>query len=180
MSAGRRSNAGRPCSRLSSRRARIESRRYELVDFTEPALRRLFERTKWEVVRFFTVGDTVSSDPDSPSRDERAFCLLRSHYGQQHLELLEGWHPVEQTGWRWTQQRFAATAASRPGMRHSRIVMRVFAPPLLIEKLGGITLNAKVDGVDVRPLIIREPGIHLFERRVPVPSEATSAVFWSG
>jgi tRNA (mo5U34)-methyltransferase len=145
--------------------------------FSEPALRRLLERTRWEVVQYFTTGDTVSSDPVSLDRDERAFCLLKSHYGNQHLELLEGWHHVEESGWRWTEKRFAARARSRVGMKHSRIAMRVFAPPLAIEKFGSISLRAKIDDEEVQPLVMREPGIHWFERRIPKPSEVTSVVF---
>jgi tRNA (mo5U34)-methyltransferase len=145
--------------------------------FSEPALRRLLERTRWEVVQLFTTGDTVSSDPVNPDRDERAFCLLKSHYGHQHLDLLEGWHHVEDSGWRWTERQFAARATSRVGLKHSRIAMRVFAPPLSIEKFGSISLRAKIDDVEVQPLVMREAGIHVFVRKIPKPSEVTSVVF---
>jgi tRNA (mo5U34)-methyltransferase len=145
--------------------------------FSEPALRRLLERTRWEVLEFFTTGDTAASDPVSPDHDERAFCLLKSHYGLAHLDLLDGWHQVEDSGWRWTERQFRARATSRVGVKHSRIAMRVFAPPLLIEKFGVISLSAKIDDTDVQPLVMREPGIYLFERKIPRPSEVTSVVF---
>ena len=145
--------------------------------FSEPALRRLLERTRWEVVSFFTTGHTVGSDPTSLDRDERAFCLLKSHYGHQHLELLDGWHHVEESGWRWTQKRFSARATSRVGMKHSRVEMRVFAPPLLIEKFGTVALRGWVDGVEVAPLVIGSPGIHTFVRGIKKPSEVTEVGF---
>jgi len=145
--------------------------------FSEPALRRLFERTRWEVLEFFTTGDKAASDPVSLDHDERAFCLLKSHYGHQHLDLLQGWHPVEESGWRWTERQFAARATSRVGMKHSKIAMRVFAPPLVIDKFGSITLRARIDDIEVQPLVIREPGVHEFVRKIPKPSEATSMVF---
>jgi SAM-dependent methyltransferase len=145
--------------------------------FSEPALRRLLERTRWEIVEYFTTGDTVSSDPASLEHDERAFCLLKSHYGHQHLDLLEGWHPVEDSGWRWTERRFAARATSRTSVRHSKIAMRVYAPPLVIENFGSVALHATIDNVEVQPLVMREPGIHMFVRKIPKPSELTSVVF---
>jgi SAM-dependent methyltransferase len=145
--------------------------------FSEPALRRLLERTKWEIVEFLTTGNTVGSDPVRPDRDERAFCLLKSHYGHQHLDLLAGWHHVEDSGWRWTEKQFAARATSRVGARHSSISMRVFAPPQSIEKFGSLTLRAAIDGVDVQPMTMSEPGIHVFVRKVPEPSQVTSVVF---
>ncbi|GAA4853827.1 class I SAM-dependent methyltransferase [Saccharopolyspora rosea] len=46
--------------------------------FSETGLRRLFDRTGWEVLDFTSVGCREDSDPRSPDRDERAFALLRS------------------------------------------------------------------------------------------------------
>jgi tRNA (mo5U34)-methyltransferase len=145
--------------------------------FSEPALRRLLGRTKWEVVQSFTTGDTVFSDPASLDHDERAFCLLRSHYGCQHLDLLEGWHDVEDSGWRWTERQFAARATSPSGLKPSRLAMRMFVPPLLIDKFGSITLHARIDDTEVPPLVMRDPGIHMFVRKIPKPSGVTSVVF---
>lgn len=48
--------------------------------FSEAGLRRMFERTGWEVLAWTTVGDETNSDPATPEHDERAFCLLRSQY----------------------------------------------------------------------------------------------------
>jgi len=46
--------------------------------FSDAGLRRLFDRTGWDVLDMTTVGCTDGSDPSSPDRDERAFALLRS------------------------------------------------------------------------------------------------------
>jgi hypothetical protein len=46
--------------------------------FSETGLRRLFERTGWEVLDFAAVGCTTESNPTDSDRDERAFVLLRS------------------------------------------------------------------------------------------------------
>jgi hypothetical protein len=145
--------------------------------FSEPALRRLLERTRWEIVEFITTGDMAGSDPVRPDRDERAFCLLKSHYGHQHLDLLAGWHPVEDSGWRWTEKHFAARAISRMGVKYSRVSMRVFAPPLSIEKFGSLTLHAAIDDVEVQPMVMLEPGIHVFVRKIPRPAEITTVAF---
>jgi hypothetical protein len=45
--------------------------------FTEPGLRRLFERTRWSVLAFAARG-AEDSDPFRPEGDQRAFCYLRS------------------------------------------------------------------------------------------------------
>lgn len=46
--------------------------------FSVTGLRRLLDRSGWDVLDFVTLGETIDSDPSSPDRDERAFCLIRS------------------------------------------------------------------------------------------------------
>jgi len=46
--------------------------------FTEAGLKRLCERSGWDVMGFRTVGDTIHSNPQDLDRDERAFALLKS------------------------------------------------------------------------------------------------------
>ena len=44
--------------------------------FSDHGLKRLIERTGWNLLSYVTIGDTASSTPADPKRDERAFCLL--------------------------------------------------------------------------------------------------------
>ena len=44
--------------------------------FTDEGLKRIADRTGWNVVSYITVGETKCSTPADPDRDERAFCLL--------------------------------------------------------------------------------------------------------
>lgn len=46
--------------------------------FSEGGLRRILTRTGWEVLSWGSVGNTYESDPSSPEKDERVFCLLKS------------------------------------------------------------------------------------------------------
>ena len=46
--------------------------------FTISGLKRLLDRTGWDVLDYTTVGNTHNSDPAKPEGDERAFCYLRS------------------------------------------------------------------------------------------------------
>ena len=48
--------------------------------FTETALGRLFDRTGWDILVSRNVGDTRTSDPARPDRDERCFALLASRH----------------------------------------------------------------------------------------------------
>ena len=44
--------------------------------FSDHGLKRLIDRTGWNLLSYVTIGDTASSTPADPERDERAFCLL--------------------------------------------------------------------------------------------------------
>jgi SAM-dependent methyltransferase len=44
--------------------------------FSDQGLKRLIDRTGWNLLSYVTFGDTVSSTPADPEKDERAFCLL--------------------------------------------------------------------------------------------------------
>ncbi len=44
--------------------------------FSEQGLKRLIDRTGWNLLSYVTIGDTANSTPADPKRDERAFCLL--------------------------------------------------------------------------------------------------------
>ena len=48
--------------------------------FSEPGLRRILDRSGWDVCCFRTFGAVGRSDPASADGDERAFCLARSRH----------------------------------------------------------------------------------------------------
>lgn len=45
--------------------------------FSDQGLKRLIDRTGWNLLSYLTIGETTSSTPADPERDERAFCLLK-------------------------------------------------------------------------------------------------------
>jgi hypothetical protein len=128
--------------------------------FSAAGLRRLLKRTHWEVLEYCSVGDTATSNPIGPNRDERAFCLLKSHFGLANVELLEGWHKAEDSGWRWTERRFSVRVNSDAIARPDRIVMRLFIPAALIDSYGPITMFTSGDR-----LVFDDPGDHTFTMR---------------
>jgi tRNA (mo5U34)-methyltransferase len=46
--------------------------------FSGEGLKRLIDRTGWNVLAYTTIGDTRNSTPSDPDHDERAFCVLES------------------------------------------------------------------------------------------------------
>jgi tRNA (mo5U34)-methyltransferase len=133
--------------------------------FSDAGLRRLLKRTHWEVLEYCNVGDTSTSNPTSPDRDERVFCLLKSHFGLANVDLLEGWHKAEDAGWRWTERRFSVRVSADAIARPERMVVRLFVPSALIDHYGPITLFASTENEEMRPIVFSEPGDHTFTTR---------------
>ena len=113
--------------------------------FSETGLRRLLDRTGWDICHFATSGSRFRSNPASGGADQRAFCLLRSKRADPWVggaELTGGWHDLETDGWRWTEPAFSAiTPANGATLRFDFTI-----PPETIEQLGCLRLRALVDG----------------------------------
>ncbi len=77
---------------------------------------------------------------------------------------LEGFYPVETGGFRWTKPEFAITFA---GSGAARLVLRLYVPDASIQKLGSITLAARLGNHELAPETFRQPGEHTFERSIP-------------
>jgi SAM-dependent methyltransferase len=62
--------------------------------FSKTGLERLVSRTGWKLRDYLAVGDVESSNPASPDRDERAFCLLES---ERNLDATGWWKTIAGT-----------------------------------------------------------------------------------
>lgn len=110
--------------------------------FTEAGFRRMLARTNWHIGDYMTIGDRKDSDPVSLEHDERVFCRAESRYGLSHVELLEGWHSPEDSGWRWTGQRFAARIRLAAGNANRKLRMKVYVP----EGFAPLSLTSSTGG----------------------------------
>lgn len=114
--------------------------------FSHKGLTTLLERTHWEVCASITAGDSKTSDPISESRDERIFCLLRSRLADRSdpVELLTGWHDLEEGGFRWVQRKFSLRVTGERGA--SGLSIECYVPALVIDEFRGVTIRIMVNG----------------------------------
>jgi tRNA (mo5U34)-methyltransferase len=133
--------------------------------FSEPGLRVLLERSHWEVGDFLTQGATDGSDPIRRDRDERAFCFARSRYNRlANLELLAGWHDLEETGWRWTARTFAARVHGAESARPRVLTMSLYIAEESVRRLTRLTLSASANGRTLEPAVYETAGLATFVR----------------
>jgi hypothetical protein len=78
-------------------------------------------------------------------------------------EKLEGLYPPESGGFRWTKREFAMTFG---GTGAARLILQLYIPDASIQKLGDITLSARLGDHNLAPETFRRPGQYAFERDV--------------
>ena len=85
-------------------------------------------------------------------------------------QLLQGWHQIEQGGWRWTQKQFSVLmkvpALEQPAILDLKFVL----PEPLIARLHSIALSARAGGIALPARTYSRAGSHVYTQ--PVPSGA--------
>ena len=125
--------------------------------FSEPGLRVMLDRTWWNVRQWWQAGNAPGSDPIA--RDGRVFCRIESRYGKlADIELDEGFHHVEGSGWRWTEKSFALTAGAGAGRRS--LAMQFFLPAEHLAATGPLELAIRANGKPLSPAVLDAQGTH--------------------
>lgn len=140
--------------------------------FSEPGLRLALKRTYWDALDFLPVGDTRRSDPVRADRDERAFCFLRSRFDRlANVELLDGWHAAEGTGWRWTGREFSFRIRTAGAGRVRTVAIELYLPDELLALNGKVSLAGTVNSSELEPAEFRHAGAQVLARPLPQGAE---------
>jgi hypothetical protein len=143
--------------------------------FSELGLRRLLDRSGWDVLDHGVLGDERNADPVTV--DTRFFCLLRSRYSPfgPHLEFLSGFHEMEEGAWRWTQRKFSILVNHEYADRPATVQLRFSIPESLVKTFGAVTLTAFVDSMPLASQTFTQAGDALYAANTPAPLLGTRA-----
>lgn len=125
-----------------------------------PALqRRIFQQRN-----HVPFAEVIEIEPDSigkgtPSADEIPSSLSTGDAGA--AKQLNGFYDIE-NGWRWSKRQFSITLGS--GLANEKLVVQLYIPDSVIQKLGAITLTAKLGDRALAPETYRKPGQYTFTR----------------
>lgn len=135
--------------------------------FSQQGLRTLFARTYWDLCDSMSVGGTPDSDPIRPDRDERYFCLLKSRYGRlAKVELLDGWHQPEESGWRWTEREFSVRVQWESECPPRVAIVETYVSDQLMSRLGSLRLSLSLNGRPLAPEVYRSSGPKTLVRKL--------------
>jgi hypothetical protein len=109
--------------------------------------------------------DSVQDSPGPTSATEEIDSKVLTgdpRYGNQ----LEGFNQIEPGGWRWTTRAFAMTlrAPGGSGQAGARLTLQLYIPESSIQKLGPMTLTARLGDVLVGAETFTTAGDHTFAR----------------
>jgi hypothetical protein len=96
---------------------------------------------------------------------------------------LEGFHQIEEGGWRWSRREFAVTLRSPPKRwtAGARLALELYIPDTVIQKLGAITLTARAGDRRLAPEVFSRPGRYTYVRVLDatmLQGETTRIDFW--
>jgi hypothetical protein len=93
-------------------------------------------------------------------------------------QLLEGFHQVEQNAWRWTARRFLVALHPPSGSSGAGGVLELkfSLPEPLIDRTGGVTIQARVGATPLAPQTYTSAGDHIFRQDVPAAALKGDAV----
>jgi SAM-dependent methyltransferase len=142
--------------------------------FSASGLRRLFERTGWDLCEYTTIGVQKGSSPSCNDRDQRAFCMLRSKRPDPwlNIDLDGGWHPMENDSWRWTERVFSIRLQGPipgPIPKGDPILrFRFLLPQDILAVTGPVQLKATIEEETLKTATFAVAGEHTYE--TPLPS----------
>jgi hypothetical protein len=94
------------------------------------------------------------------------------------IQLTRGFHSLENNNWRWTMKSFEATlrppaAAAKNG---ATLQLKFTIPQVMFSRVGAMTIDARIKGVDLGPQTYPAAGDYLYTRDVPATALSGDAV----
>ncbi len=94
------------------------------------------------------------------------------------VQLLRGFHEVEEGAWRWAAGEFAVTLRVPKGaaQKGASLIMKFAVAEPSIQKFGSVTVSAKLDTMDLPPEKFTAPGPATYTREIPAAALAGESV----
>ncbi len=126
------------------------------------------------------VGSTGCKRKKKRAQDEPAglATMLQAADPRAATQLLRGFHDVESGAWRWTAKSFAVTLHPPAGasVKGATLVLKFVFPEISLQKLGPITISAKVGSEQLAPETVDSAGDKSYSREVPASALKEDAV----
>jgi hypothetical protein len=119
-----------------------------------------------------------------PTEEAPGTLLSTAHAAdpKSSIQLIKGFHGVEQNSWRWTMGRFAVTLKPPMGAAEqgAAVVLKFSIPDAVLQKTKSMTLTASVQNTTLGKQTYKSAGEYTFTADVPanlLKGEATTVDF---
>jgi hypothetical protein len=104
--------------------------------------------------------------------------MLQAADPNSAAQLIRGFHGVEAGAWRWTEQTFAVSLKPPAGAaaNGATLMLKFVLPDVAVQKLGPVTLSAKVGSTELAPEKYSAAGEQTYTRPVPASALKTDPV----
>jgi hypothetical protein len=94
------------------------------------------------------------------------------------VQLVRGFHGLENDSWRWTMKSFTVALRPPAGSAQSgaRLELKFTVPAAIFDKLGPITVAAKVGAIELAPETYAQAGEATYARDLPASALGGDAV----
>ena len=94
------------------------------------------------------------------------------------VQLTRGFHGLENQSWRWTMKNFTATLRPPAGsaQKGAKLELKFTIPEVMFNRVGAMTLDARVNGNDLGPQTFSNAGDYTYTREVPASALLSDAV----
>jgi hypothetical protein len=94
------------------------------------------------------------------------------------VQLVRGFHGVENQSWRWTMKHFTVTLRPPAGAaeKGGRLEFKFVIPDVMYNRVGDMTLSAQVNGVNLGPEKYSKAGEYVYSRDVAASALSGDAV----
>lgn len=85
------------------------------------------------------------------------------------VQLVRGFHALENDSWRWTMKNFTVTLRPPAGSAQSgaQLELKFTLPDVIFDRLGPIILAGRVGGIDLAPETYSQAGDATYTRDIP-------------
>jgi hypothetical protein len=98
------------------------------------------------------------------------------------IQLLKGFHAIEQNAWRWTMANFSVTLKAPPGagQKGATLMAKFTVPDAVISNVKSTTLTASLSGEKIGAATYQAPGDYTFNAEIApkaIPSDSVTIDF---
>lgn len=106
---------------------------------------------------------------ETPAQDNGLVSVINVADPRAAAQLTRGFYDLEHDSWRWTAQSFSVTLrppanASNAG---ANLELKFTIPPVMFNRVGAMTIDGRVNGLDLGEQTFSEAGDFTYSRDVP-------------